>query len=407
MKNKNNSKDIFLCNFCGKPSAEVGHLIESNISKDKVRICFVCHNTCSHIFSHHSKQYSAKSFSKKKKSKNFDPRSLKEYLDQYVIGQDFAKKALSIAVANHYKRINEIVECNSKDEVILEKTNVLLVGPTGCGKTMLIKRLAKFLNVPLAIGDATSLTEAGYVGDDVESLISTLLRNCDFDIEAAQSGIIYIDEIDKLSISRNNVSISKDVGGEGVQQSLLKIIEGTTCNVSPQGGRKHPEQKMLHIDTTNILFIVGGTFAGIEDILAKRNGRKMGFHHSAETAHEQDESVLPEDLIKFGMIPEFIGRFPLIQKLEKLSVEDLVTVLEKPKNSLVKQYKKQFQFDNVQLTFEKDALYYIAERAFVLSTGARGLKQIIERILFDYNFNVVDYKNKKIVITKKYVEEKL
>jgi len=322
----------------------------------------------------------------------------------HVVGQDAAKMALSIAVSNHYKRIykSQVQDKNLKDTII-EKSNVLFVGSTGSGKTLLIKTLAKYLNIPLAIGDATCLTEAGYVGEDVESLISNLYRSSDGDIKKTQIGIIYIDEIDKIAKSRNNLSITKDVSGEGVQQSLLKIIEGTICNIAPQGGRKHPEQKFVQIDTTNILFICGGTFVGIEDLIEKRNGRSMGF--SKFQQEKSDLSVLPEDLIFFGMIPEFIGRFPLIQKLELLQKSDLVKILQEPKNSLVNQYKKIFLYDNVRLEFSSTALDLIAEHAIKLETGARGLKQIIERVLFDYNFNIDLYKNKTILINTEDIEK--
>ena len=258
--------------------------------------------------------------------------------------------------------------------------------------------------MPLAIGDATSLTEAGYVGDDVESLIASLLRSSDYNQLAAEKGIIYIDEIDKIARTRNNVSISRDVGGEGVQQSLLKIIEGTLCNVPPQGGRKHPEQKMLHIDTKDILFIVGGTFVGLEDIIEKRNGKKMGFRTISDES-EFDDSPLPEDLIHFGLIPEFVGRFPLIQRLNKLKLEDLERIITEPQNSIVNQYKKIFKYDNVELDFLPDAISAIAEHALKLDTGARGIKQILENILFDYNFNIDKYKNKKVVIDREYVKK--
>jgi ATP-dependent Clp protease ATP-binding subunit ClpX len=394
------------CAFCGKTAKEVGFLIEGSALGNSVCICSICHNTCDHIFTYKFDR-EKKSFSNSNISKKLSqivPRQIKQFLDQHVIGQDDAKCALAISIANHYKRIfapKPDKSCEYKD-VKLEKSNVLFMGPTGSGKTLLIKKLAEFLDVPLAIGDATSLTEAGYVGEDVESIITSLYRNAEYDVKKTEKGIIYIDEIDKIAKSRNNVSITKDVSGEGVQQGLLKIIEGTVCNVSPQGGRKHPEQKFLQIDTSNILFIVGGTFVGLDDIIARRNGQKMGFG----TVHksEEDMDVLPEDLVCFGMIPEFVGRFPLIQKLKRLKVEDLIHVLLEPKNSLINQYKKSFKYDNVELEFDKLALEKVAQIAFDFETGARGLKQVMEKVLFDFSFNVDQYKGQTLKITEQDVE---
>ena len=399
---KNNKKFLYQCSFCGKTSKEVGFLIEGNALNQKACICLICHNTCNHIFLFKNKD-DKKSISINRKASplaKITPKKIKSFLDQHIVGQDRAKCAVSISVANHYKRIFKTKSELEKvfPDVKIEKSNVLFVGPTGSGKTLMIKKLADFLDVPLAIGDATCLTEAGYVGEDVESLVSTLYRNSDYDIKRTECGIIYIDEIDKIAKSRNNVSITKDVSGEGVQQSLLKLIEGTICNVSPQGGRKHPEQKFIQIDTSNILFICGGTFFGIDDIVNRRNGQKMGFCNSVEE-DRNNSNVTPEDLVRFGMIPEFIGRFPLIEKLEKLEIETLFKILTEPKNSLVNQFKKVFYFDDVDLHFEDDALYKIAEMAYELETGARGLKQVMEKVLFNFNFNVDEYKNKKLVIT--------
>jgi len=394
-------KTQVVCSFCEKPVKEVGVVVEGNGST-KPRICQACNRTCYEIFSLRSKEQSKSLNLEKYKSplENIYPKKIKEFLDQSVIGQDKAKYALSISLYNHYKRIlksKKEVEKNYKD-VTIEKTNVMLVGPTGSGKTHLAKSIAKFLDVPFAIGDATSLTEAGYVGDDVESLLSTLVRNADFNIDAAQVGIIYIDEIDKIARSKNNVSISKDVSGEGVQQSLLKLIEGTVSSVPPNGGRKHPETKLLHIDTSNILFICGGTFNGIDEIIQKRTGkRKMGFS-SVKDETQIDQEILPEDLVEFGIIPEFIGRFPHIHMLEVLDKNDLVKVMTQTKNCLVKQYEKSFAIDSVELKFDIKAVELIAENAIKMETGARGLAQIMERVMFDFNYRIDEYKNKKLIV---------
>jgi ATP-dependent Clp protease ATP-binding subunit ClpX len=401
------AKKIVHCNFCGKSGKEAGYLIEGSALQDlKIYICKKCTETCKSIFVGKSILENKNSKQNKNKTPNtIYPRMIKEHLDRYVIGQNKAKYALSIAVANHYKKINESLNDNA-DETVLSKTNVLMVGPTGSGKTLLVKRLAEYLNVPFAIGDATALTEAGYVGEDVETLITSLLRNCDYDVARAESGIIYIDECDKIAKSRGNVSVSRDVSGEGVQQALLKIIEGTICNVPPQGGRKHPDQKFIQVNTSNILFIIGGTFDGIEDIAGRRIGkRKMGFSNIVN--QEIREDILPEDLVEFGMIPEFIGRFPLIQTLEKLSVGDLYRILKEPVNSLIAQYVKKYSLDNVKIEFSDDALLAIAEYAQVLDTGARGLSQILESVMFNYNFTIDEYVGKKIKITNSYVKEML
>ena len=397
--------DVY-CNFCGKSTGEVGFVIKGTAVRNPVFICQLCNQTCTEIFDSKNiidgvakPKIRKINFTKK----NLYPKSVKEFLDQDVIGQDDAKSVLSIAVANHYKRLFSTGTGLSADlkNVKIDKTNVLLIGPTGSGKTLLVKSLAKFLNVPFSIGDATCLTEAGYVGEDVESVVSSLLRNADYDVARAQMGIIYIDEIDKIARSQGNVSLTRDVSGAGVQQGLLKIIEGTTCNIAPQGGRKHPEQKFIQIDTSNILFICGGTFHGIDDISSRRIGKsRMGF-----SLHETQNSVLqtmPEDLVEFGMIPEFVGRFPLIRNLDRLGISDLVRVLNETPNSLVNQYKKIYALDQVELSFEHDALEAIAEQAYKLETGARGLSQIMEVVLFEYNFKIDEFCGKKLKVTGEY-----
>ncbi len=389
------------CSFCGKNQEQVRRLIAG----PGVYICDECINLCSEIITDDCVDEQKVEVSKVPK-----PMEIKDYLDQYIIGQDKAKRSVSVAIYNHYKRINSLIKDSS---VEIQKSNILLLGPTGSGKTLIAQTLAKFLNVPFAIADATTLTEAGYVGEDVENILLKLIQNADYDIERAEKGIIYIDEIDKIARKSENPSITRDVSGEGVQQALLKILEGTVASVPPQGGRKHPHQEFIQINTSNILFICGGAFDGMERIIEQRiNVRAMGFGAdiSSKENKELDKifaNILPEDLLKFGLIPEFIGRLPILVSLNALTVDALVRILKEPKNAIVKQYKKLFEYDEVELEFEEKALECISRKAISRNTGARGLRTIVEDLLIDVMYNIPSDKNiDKVVVTERSVDDK-